>query len=176
MLLGFYYRFAKLFIFKKQPYLRILNSGLIFTNWWYQRVLKINHEAPFQVHFTSRLTGSKNLKFIGNPEKVLISFASSGGCYYAISENASLEIGEGTIWAHNLNLQTSNHHQSDFSKAIEKSIKIGKYCWIGGNVSILAGVELGDQVIVGANSVVTKSFPAGVVIGGCPARIIKDSI
>jgi acetyltransferase-like isoleucine patch superfamily enzyme len=147
---------------------------LLFTNWWHQKILKINHDVPFQVHFTSKLTGYKNLKITGNPEKVLISFAVSGGCYYAISNNATVEIGEGTIWAFNLNLQTSNHDPGDFNKAFEKDIKIGKNCWIGGNVSILAGVELGNNVIVGANSVVTKSFPDNVVIAGCPAKIIRE--
>ena len=38
---------------------------------------------------------------------------------------------------------------------------------------MLAGVELGDHVIVGANSVVTKSFKGNVVIAGCPAKIIR---
>lgn len=173
-MLSIYFLFARLFIFKKQPYLRILGAGQLFTNWFYQKVLKINYDVPFQVHYTSRLTGCKNLKIIGNPDKIMISFASSGGCYYAISPNAFVEIGEGTIWAHNLNLQTSNHDPLNFDKAVEKDIKIGKNCWIGGNVSILAGVELGDHVVVGANSVVTKSFPGHVVIGGCPAKIIKE--
>lgn len=172
-MLRFYFWFAKLFIFPKQPYLRLLSSGQLFTNWYFQHVLKINSDVPFMVHYTSRFTGCKNLKINGDPEKILISFASSGGCYYAISANATLEIGEGTIWSHNLNIQTSNHDLNDLNKAVEKSIKIGKGCWIGGNVSILAGVELGDQVIVGANAVVTKSFQDRVVIAGSPAKIIR---
>ena len=174
MLLSLYFRFAKLFIFKKQPYLRIVGAGQLFTNWYFQKILKINNDAPFQVHYTSKLTGYKNIRIVGKPDKVMISFAVSGGCYYAISGNATLEIGEGTLWAHNLNIQTSNHDPLDFDKAIEKNIKIGKNCWIGGNVSILAGVELGDHVVVGANSVVTKSFPDNVVIAGCPARVIRE--
>lgn len=173
-MLRLYFLFARLFIFKKQPHLRILGSGQLFTNWFYQKILKINYDVPFQVHYTSKLTGYKNIKIIGDPAKVLISFASSGGCYYAVSSNATLEIGEGTIWAHNLNIQTSNHDPANFDKAIEKNIKIGKHCWIGGNVSILAGVELGDRVLVGANSVVSKSFPGNVVIAGCPAKIIRE--
>lgn len=175
-MLRFYFYFARLFIFKKQPYLKIMGSGQLFTNWYFQKILKINYDVPFQVHYTSRLTGHSNVKIVGNPEKIMISFAASGGCYYAISKNATLEIGEGTIWAHNLNIQTSNHDPSNFEIPIEKSIRIGKKCWIGGNVSILAGVELGDNVVVGANSVVTKSFPSNVIIAGCPAKIIKENI
>jgi maltose O-acetyltransferase len=173
--LRLYFLFARLFIFKKQPHLRIVGSGQLFTNWFHQKLLKINYDVPFQVHFTSKLTGYQNIKFNGNPEKPMISFAVSGGCYYAISPNATLEIGEGTIWAYNFNIQTSNHNPQNFDLPLEKNIKIGRHCWIGGNVSILAGVELGDHVIVGANSVVTKSFPGNVIIGGCPAKILKEA-
>lgn len=52
-------------------------------------------------------------------------------------------------------------------------IKIGNDCFIGMNSIILPGVELGDNTIVGAGSVVTKSFKQGkVVIAGNPAKII----
>lgn len=55
-----------------------------------------------------------------------------------------------------------------------KEVSIDDYCWIGMNVVILPGVHLGPRTIVGAGSVVTKSFPDGYcVIGGNPARIIK---
>jgi len=52
-------------------------------------------------------------------------------------------------------------------------IRIGKKCWIGANAIILPSVELGDNVIVAAGSVVNKSFPDNIVIGGNPARVIR---
>lgn len=52
-------------------------------------------------------------------------------------------------------------------------IKIGRDCFIGANTTILPGVSIAPNVIVGAGSVVTKSFlTAGVVIAGNPARIV----
>lgn len=54
-----------------------------------------------------------------------------------------------------------------------EEIRIEDNVWIGENVSVLQGVVLGKGCIVGANSVVTKSFPAGCVIAGSPAKIIK---
>ena len=102
------------------------------------------------------------------------SFAVSGGCYFGISNNTTLEIGEGTIWAFNVSIQTSNHDLLDRTKFIGASVKIGRNCWLGNSSTILAGVELGDNVTVGANTVVTKSFPSNVVIAGCPAKIIKE--
>ena len=52
-------------------------------------------------------------------------------------------------------------------------VVIGNNVWIGDNAVILPGVTLGDGCIVGAGAVVTKSFPAGCVIGGNPAKLIK---
>lgn len=58
-------------------------------------------------------------------------------------------------------------------KLFSKPVKIGDNCWIGEKVSILPGVTLGDGVIVGAGSIVNKSFGNETIIAGNPARIIK---
>jgi acetyltransferase-like isoleucine patch superfamily enzyme len=50
------------------------------------------------------------------------------------------------------------------------TVRIGDRCWIGAKVVILKGVELGDGCVVGAAAVVTRSFPAGSVLAGVPAR------
>lgn len=54
-----------------------------------------------------------------------------------------------------------------------KPITVGNSVWFGGHVTVLPGVTLGDRVVVGAGSVVTKSFGSDVVIAGNPARIIR---
>lgn len=55
-----------------------------------------------------------------------------------------------------------------------KPVTIGNDCWIGGHAVINPGVTLGDNVVVGSGSVVTKSFPSNVVIAGNPARVIRN--
>lgn len=57
--------------------------------------------------------------------------------------------------------------------APEKPIKIGNNVWVGTRVIILPGVEIGDNTIIGAGAVVTKSFPKDCIIGGNPAKILK---
>jgi acetyltransferase-like isoleucine patch superfamily enzyme len=57
-----------------------------------------------------------------------------------------------------------------FSKG---AVFIGDNVWIGEGASILAGVTLGNNCIVGTNAVVTRSFPDNSVIGGIPAKLIK---
>ena len=50
---------------------------------------------------------------------------------------------------------------------------IGDNCWLGSNVTILAGVKLGNKTIVAAGAVVNKSFSGNCIIGGIPAKLIK---
>lgn len=151
-----------------------LPKGLLLLNFIVQRIFRINGNCKFMTHYTSRVQGPHNIKFPENDEKIMISFATSGGCYFNIFNGTTLEIGAGSIWAYNVSILTGNHGVLDRSAYTYKSVKIGKNCWLGTGVTILPGVELGDNVTVGANSVVTRNFGSNLVIGGCPAKIIKE--
>ena len=54
-----------------------------------------------------------------------------------------------------------------------KGVIIGDRCWLGNNVSILDGVEIGSDCVVGANSLVTRSLPSGTTSFGAPAKVRK---
>ncbi len=72
------------------------------------------------------------------------------------------------------NNQFEYMYRSYESAAGMSDVNIGEKCWIGMNSVILPGVTLGTNTIVGADSIVTKSFPEGFcVIAGNPAKIIK---
>ena len=53
-------------------------------------------------------------------------------------------------------------------------VRIGSYCWIGFRVLVVEGVTIGDNVVVGAHSVVTKDLPSNGIYAGSPARLIKS--
>lgn len=90
-------------------------------------------------------------------------------------------IGMNCSISHNVKIYTSNRNSEDIinqraTKKIQKGdVIIGNNCWLGANVFVNQGVRLGDNVVVGANSVVTRDFPSNVVIAGCPARIVKSA-
>ena len=64
----------------------------------------------------------------------------------------------------------------DFINAEHKDTYIGKNCFIGMNSIVLAGVTIGDSVVVAAGSVVTKDVPSNSLVGGNPAKVIKENI
>lgn len=78
---------------------------------------------------------------------------------------------------------TNNHEYSDVSKPIyeqgyptatlSNSIILRRGCWIGAGVIILPGVEVGENAVVGAGTVVTNSVPPRVVFAGNPGRTIR---
>lgn len=145
--------------------------GTYLVNSFFKTILRIN-TGDFLIHFSSRVNKAKNIKIIGeNKSPVYLSFATSGGCYYQGLNG--IEIGEGTIWSYNCIFISSNHDFKDLKAHIKTPpISIGKYVWLGANCVVLPGVSIGDNVIVGAGSVVTKSFPDNVIIAGNPAKIL----
>ncbi|MEG2377633.1 MAG: sugar O-acetyltransferase [Clostridia bacterium] len=102
-------------------------------------------------------------------------FFANYGC--VILDVCEIHIGTNCLIAPQVGIYTATH-PTDAATRIAglecgQPITIGDNCWIGGHATILPGVTLGDNVVVAAGAVVTKSFPDNVVIGGNPARIIK---
>lgn len=139
-----------------------------------QRFFGNSKIIKYSIHHTSRISeGNKRLIIENDSLSVLVSMAVSGGCYLNIYNDSSLTIGENTLWAPNVSIVTGNHGLIDRAQYVVKDVVIGRNCWLAKGVSIMPGVSLGDNVTVAANSVVTKSFPSNVVIGGVPAKVIR---
>ena len=104
------------------------------------------------------------------------NFYANFGC--VILDVAEVRIGDNCIIAPQVGIYTATHPIDPVKRArgleYAKAIKIGNDCWIGGHATINPGVELGNNVVVASGSVVTKSFGDNVVIGGNPARVLKE--
>lgn len=99
-------------------------------------------------------------------------------CY--ISAVGGLKIGDDVSIAHGSSILTTNHTWNDKTKPIKYNkvtmnpVIIDDDVWIGCGVRILAGVHIGKRSIVAAGAVVTKDVDKNTLVGGCPAKKIKN--
>ncbi len=135
-----------------------------------------NVSLGYQTHI--ELTGS--LRQLGGAMRVGNNVGLGSHGHYG-SGAGQIEIGDDTIFGNYVSIHAENHKYDDPLVPIRKQgvyskggVKIGKNCWIGAKVTFLDGSELGDNCIVAAGAVVRGKFPSNVLIGGLPAKIIKE--
>ncbi len=96
-----------------------------------------------------------------------------------ISSNSTITIGEKTLLGPYTSIFATAHNFDDPDKPIldqglsGKGVEIGSNCWLGARVSVLDGVTIGSNSVVGTGAVVNADLPANVVAVGAPAKPIK---
>lgn len=96
------------------------------------------------------------------------------GCKF--QDWGSIVIGNDCLIGHNCTICTVNHSK-DPNRRGDMScspVKVGNKVWIGANVTILPGVTIGDGAIVAAGAVVAKNVEPNTIVGGIPAKFIKN--
>jgi len=122
-------------------------------------------------------------KYIKSNEKkpiILIEDGTRIGRRAVISGVKKIHIHENVLFGPNVYISDHCHNYENISLPIKcqgisgvKPVEIKENTWIGINACILPGCTIGKNCVIGANSVVTKSFPDYCVIAGAPAKIIK---
>lgn len=117
---------------------------------------------------------------------IIIGKNCSFGRFNHISAINCIQIGNNLLTGRNVTICDNNHGQTNYDELItppllrplysKGKIVIGNDVWLGDKVTILGGVTIGDGVVVAANSVVTKNVPSYCVVGGNPAKIIKQNL
>ena len=115
---------------------------------------------PFYTDFGRNIHFGKNV-FVNSA----CTFMDRGGIY----------IDDEVFIGPKVNLITINHDINPYNRptTICKPIHIEKRVWIGVAATILPGVRIGENSIIGANAVVTKDVPSNTIVGGNPAKVIK---
>lgn len=159
-------------VFKGRHFNKITSEGWkwVCNGIFCQKILGFNRYIRFPINFRS-VVSSNNIEFDANDLNNFQHF----GCYFQ-NFSGKIKIGSGTYIAPNVGIITSNHNLNNLScHDVAKNVIIGENCWIGMNSMILPGTILGNHTIVGAGSVVTKSFKEGnCIIAGNPAKKIRD--
>ena len=91
-------------------------------------------------------------------------------CFDSITIGRSVSISKGVT------IRDSDDHSINGNKRISAPITIGDHVWIGLNVTILKGVNIGNGAVVAAGAVVTKNVPENTLVGGVPAKVLKENI
>lgn len=95
-----------------------------------------------------------------------------------LMDGGTITIGHHCFIGPNCGMYTAIHatNADQRNAGIEKAlpIKIGNNCWIGADVTILPGVTIGDNTIIGAKSCVTKDIPSNVIAVGNPCRVLRE--
>lgn len=104
------------------------------------------------------------------------NFYANVGC--VILDCAEVQFGDNCFLAPQVGIYAATHPIDPVERNSGREFAlpgtVGNNCWIGGHASLNPGVTLGNNVVVGAGAVVTKSFPDNVVIAGNPARILRQ--
>lgn len=109
-----------------------------------------------------------------------IHFGNNVYCNFNVTmvDDTYIYIGDNTQIGPNCTIATPNHPlDAELRRKgyqLNKEVRIGKNCWLGSGVIVLPGVTIGDNVVVGAGSVVTKDLPNNVLALGNPCKIIKE--
>lgn len=125
--------------------------------------------------------------------KIILGDYAKIGEHCVINAVESITLGNYTAVAENVHITDNNNHPVNpsyrkymricgdkesrlWKHSAHAPVIIGENCWIGRNVSIMKGVTIGDNAIIAANSVVTRSVPANCIVAGNPAKVVKTDI
>lgn len=179
---------CKLVLFYRGAKVRIHSSAQLVVR---KGVFQFNRGANFVEPFLSMLEMHEKSSFIVNG-----NFTIRPGSHIIITKGAKLVLGSGyfnravkikcfkeiTIGqrvaiSENVTFWDSDAHKlGDCEEVVSKPITVGDDVWIGTNSIILKGVTIGNGAIIAAGSVVNKDVPAKALVGGVPAKIIKQNV
>ena len=157
--------------------------------WAQNMCFKYNNTKPSKVKQRERiirklLAKTKNNFLIEQPFICGYGYnISIGENFYSnhnlvVLDSNKVTFGDNVFIAPNCGFYTAGHpiDAQTRNRGLEyaKPIKVGNNVWIGGNVVVLPGVTIGDNVVIGAGSVVTKDIPSNVVAFGNPCRVIRE--
>lgn len=140
------------------------------------RIIKKN--ASIEVGRKVQLYRGVKLSAYGNEgfSKIIIGDNTAIGDRTEIHAGSLVEIGSNCNISWDVCIMDRDYHKLNSQYEVINPVKIEDNVWIGCNAIILKGVTVGQGAVIAAGSVVTKDVPAGALVGGNPAKIIKEKV
>ena len=140
----------------------------VVRNFYYRKVCRISIGKNTEIWSGVRFAG-------GAMDKISIGDYCTIPHYTFFVAGDSIVIGNNVVFGHGVELYTSDHDPDDpyFSRR-DAPITIHDNVWIGSSAIILKGVTIGEGAVVAAGSVVTRDVEAFNIVGGNPAKLIRE--
>lgn len=140
------------------------------------RVLKKN--AAIEVGRKVQLHRGAKLSAWGNSgfSRIVIGDNTAIGDRTEIHAGGLVEIGSGCNISWDVCIMDRDYHKLNSPEEVIKPVKIEDNVWIGCNCIVVKGVTIGQGAVVAAGSVVTKDVPRGALVGGNPAKVLKEEV
>ncbi len=148
-----------------------------------QLCFKLNHTMPFTDDYNNLV--KELFGEIGEGSRVMVPTTVVRGQNVRIGKNVvvmnnslfmsagGITIEDDVLVAANSQIISNNHDPEEHQILTCKPVVLKRNCWIGAGATILPGVTVGENAIVGAGAVVTKDVEPNTVVGGIPAKLIK---
>lgn len=165
-----YFKFGKNAKIKSQDVLVLCDDSIRYRS--RPSLIRIDDDATLINDSSSIYYGADIILFKGSTFKIGNSFINSN-C--KIRCHKSITIGDDCAISHDFTIMDSNAHSLNGDRKT-LPVEIKNHVWIGTRVTILSGVTIGEGAVIAAGSVVTKDVPPFSVVGGNPAKVIKENI
>jgi len=135
----------------------------------------IGNDCTFRSSATSNLIGINRPCILNAGEKAHLSLGQGCGLSgTVIGAFLSVQIGDYVRCGANTLITDGDWHHDDPRSSPPLAVVIKNKVWLGVNVTVLKGVTIGENSVIGAGSIVTKDIPANVIAAGNPCRVLKQ--
>lgn len=155
---GIVYSGGRMFVYKEGGSTIAIGKNCRFMNWQFGNLIGLNHKCIIATQSDdAKLTIGDKCSFSG----------VSIWCHKEITLGNNVRVGA------NVTIMDSDQHTDDPRAGKDKPVRIEDNVWIGGGVTILKGVTIGRNSLIGDGSVVVKSIPENVIAAGNPCKVIR---
>jgi acetyltransferase-like isoleucine patch superfamily enzyme len=138
-------------------------------------VVELARDATLAIHGRARFgDGTKILVGPGATVSIGDDSHLDGDCRIVCA--AGVSIGGGCAIAWEVLIMDTDFHRIDGRADSDAPVRLGDRVWVGVGAKILKGVTVGDGAIVAAGAVVTRDVPAGALVAGSPARVVREHV
>lgn len=163
-----------LFIISDKGFLSVNNSWFSEKKRRYVSEFRLDDYSSFELQGDLKLYQGASI-YVASKAKLLIKGDGVINTNSTLNCFEYIELGNDCAIADNVTISDSDNHSINVRK-VTAPIIIKDHVWIGKNAIILKGVTIGEGAVVAAGSVVTKDVPPNSLVGGVPAKVIKEHI